>query len=134
MSTDLIATLRATDEEISPLYRRDAADLIEQQAAEITTLRTTVECLEASCRGALKYSDGQAAEIARLRAEVDALRVDAERYRYLRNRVPAEVFDARGLKAGAWIDCEDDAGQLTLLTGEDADQTIDAARAAREST
>jgi hypothetical protein len=97
---------------------------------EIQSLRN----LGNECEAAADLIEQQAAEIARLTAERDALRVDAERYRWLRDRVPAEVFDARGIKAGAWIDCEDDAGQLTLLTGEDADQTIDAARAAREST
>ena len=69
------------------------------------------------------------AEVARLTAERDALKADAERYRYLRNRVPAEVMNKRGAAAGCWIDCEDATGRLTLVTGDDADKDIDAARA-----
>jgi hypothetical protein len=61
-------------------------------------------------------------------AELEALRKDAERYRYLRNRCPADVLQMSGVAAGCWIDCE--AGDvLTLLTGEDADAAIDAAMA-----
>jgi hypothetical protein len=60
--------------------------------------------------------------------ELEALRKDAERYRYLRNRYPADVLQTAGDAAGCWIDCE--AGDtLTLLTGEDADAAIDAAMA-----
>ena len=69
-----------------------------------------------------------AAELRRLHAENEALRVDAERYRYLRNRYPSDVLDKTGLEAGAWIDCEDINGTLVLLTGEHADETIDAER------
>lgn len=61
-------------------------------------------------------------------AERDALRADAERYRYLRNRNPDRVLFARGSAAGVWIDCEDDSETLTMLTGNDADAAIDAAR------
>jgi len=59
-------------------------------------------------------------------AEFEAMRKDAERYRYLRNRVPASVIQNIGEYAGCWIDCE--VGEtLTLLTGDDADAAIDAA-------
>lgn len=81
----------------------------------------------------LLWLDGQtprqaAAELRRLHAENEALKVDAERYRYLRNRYPSDVLDKTGLEAGAWIDCEDINGTLVLLTGEHADETIDAER------
>jgi hypothetical protein len=58
---------------------------------------------------------------------VAALRRDAERYRYLRNRDPKEVFGKSGEAAGVWIDWEDDMAGLQLLTGDDADAAIDAA-------
>ena len=59
--------------------------------------------------------------------DVEALRRDAERYRYLRNRDPKEVFNKSGKAAGVWIDWEDDLSGLQLLTGDDADAAIDAA-------
>ena len=59
--------------------------------------------------------------------DADALRRDAERYRYLRNRDPKEVFGKSGEAAGVWIDWEDDMAGLQLLTGDDADAAIDAA-------
>ena len=61
-------------------------------------------------------------------AERDALLADAERYRYLRNRNSAQVLEMVGPAAGCWIDCDDEDGGLCLLTGQDADATIDAAR------
>lgn len=66
-------------------------------------------------------------EIERLRAERDAAVKDAERYRYLRNRDRTAVLERRGPSAGCWIDCETD-DDLVLLTGDDADAAIDAAR------
>ena len=51
---------------------------------------------------------------------------DAARYRYLRNRNAEHVLTSEGPSAGIWIDCEDTEGTLILLTGEDADQAIDA--------
>ena len=57
----------------------------------------------------------------------EALRRDAERYRYLRNRDPKEVFNKSGNAAGVWIDWEDDLSGLQLLTNDDADAAIDAA-------
>lgn len=59
--------------------------------------------------------------------EIEALRRDAERYRYLRNRDPKQVFGKSGKAAGVWIDWEDDLYGLQLLTGDDADVAIDAA-------
>ena len=60
--------------------------------------------------------------------EIRALKLDAERYRYLRNRNPQEILPVIGPAAGAWIDCDDEDGELILLTGEDADAVIDAER------
>jgi hypothetical protein len=60
-------------------------------------------------------------------AELRRLHADAERYRYLRNRNPQEILPVIGNAAGVWIDCDDENGVLTLLTGEDADAAIDAA-------
>ena len=60
-------------------------------------------------------------------AELRRLHADAERYRYLRNRNPQEILPVIGPAAGVWIDCDDENGELTLLTGEDADAAIDAA-------
>lgn len=57
----------------------------------------------------------------------ESLRKDAERYRYLRNRIPAEVLGQVNAAAGCWIDSEDDDGVLVLLTGADADAAVDAA-------
>ena len=62
-------------------------------------------------------------------AEIERLRKDAERYQYLRSRVPSEVFAKTGVAAGCWIDCEDGDGTLVLLTGEDADAAVDDAMA-----
>lgn len=70
-------------------------------------------------------------EIERLRAERDAAMKDAERYRYLRNRNSSEVLRMRGFHAGCWIDCEDEFENLVLLTGDDADAAIDAAKGER---
>jgi hypothetical protein len=56
---------------------------------------------------------------------LEKLQADAARYRYLRNRDPDEVLNRRGPGAGLWIDCDDRAGTLTLVTGEDADKMID---------
>lgn len=75
-----------------------------------------------------KTAEQAAAELRRLHAENESLKADAERYRYLRNRYPSDVLDKTGLEAGAWIDCEDINGTLVLLTGEHADETIDAER------
>lgn len=70
-------------------------------------------------------------EITRLRAELESVQADAQRYRYLRNRLPAEVFGTHGVEAGCWIDCEDENGVLTLVTGDDADAAIDASMGAK---
>jgi hypothetical protein len=81
-----------------------------------------------------KYRPTMAVDVLRAwaedaQSELDALRKDAERYRYLRNRVPSEVWN-KGSAAGCWIDCEAEDGTLTLLTVEDADAAIDAAMGA----
>jgi DNA repair exonuclease SbcCD ATPase subunit len=104
MSRELIATLRATEEEISPLFRRDAADLLEQQAAEIERLqrwRSTnaprLEALEGLLHTAQHELHGAREAVATLAsereanailtAEIEALRKDAERLRAALHRV-----------------------------------------------
>jgi hypothetical protein len=62
-----------------------------------------------------------------LEHEVAALKADAKRYRYLRSADRRECLTNYGPEAGCWIDCEDSAGNLILLTGADADAAIDAA-------
>ena len=68
-----------------------------------------------------------AGDPASARAEIvrmfEAVQRDAERYRYLRNRHPDDVLAS----AGCWIDCETDNETMVLLTGDDADEVIDAA-------
>jgi hypothetical protein len=93
---------------------KEAGAMLRQQAAEIERLRSDRDCEK------------------RLRKDAEDMREtfaeDAERYAYLRNRVPAEVLGQVKSAAGAWIDGEDDEGVLILLTGADADAAIDAAR------
>jgi hypothetical protein len=73
-------------------------------------------------------------ELTRLRAEVEALRADAERYRYLRSRQAIEVLSGRGPSAGVWCDMENEMGTLVLVTGDDLDAEVDAARATLKET
>ena len=76
---------------------------------------------------AAEIANEAGATIADLLDRLQAAEADAERYRYLRNRVPADVIQNIGEYTGCWIDCE--VGEtLTLLTGDDADKAIDAAR------
>ena len=63
----------------------------------------------------------------RLKQEVGSLKKDATRYRYLRSESRRAALDLNGPAAGCWIDCEDEAHSLILLTGEDADAAIDKA-------
>lgn len=102
-------------------------------AVRRTTLRRLNEAIgKAAPRLLMERPEGQkiyGLHFRELRAEVEELRKDAERYRYLRNRLPDEVFALHGPIAGAWIDCENSVGNLTMLTGVDADQEIDAAMA-----
>ena len=63
---------------------------------------------------------------------IAAMRKDADRYRYLRDRKPMDVLQTVGSAAGCWIDCE--VGEvLTLLTGDDADAAIDKAMLAQRA-
>ena len=68
-----------------------------------------------------------AREVEGLRSELAEAQRDAERYRYLRDRAPGEVLELKGPAAGVWIDAENTAEELVLLTGEDADVAIDSA-------
>jgi hypothetical protein len=67
-------------------------------------------------------------------AKVDAMFADAERYRYLRSRRAIEVLTGRGPGAGVWCDMENEMGTLVLVTGDDLDAEVDAARAALKET
>lgn len=53
--------------------------------------------------------------------QLKKLQEDAARYQYLRDRISSEVID----EVGAWIECGDEDGSLTLITGDDADEFID---------
>ena len=56
----------------------------------------------------------QAAELAALRAERDALREDADRYRWLRGRVPGSTYRIMGViysEGGAGVDAAIDAAR-----------------------
>jgi hypothetical protein len=70
------------------------------------------------------------AECDALNAEVEVLWEDAERYRYLKSRRAIEVLTGRGPGAGVWCDMENEMGALVLVTGDDLDAEVDAARAA----
>lgn len=65
---------------------------------------------------------------AELRARVAELEKDAARYSYLRDRNHDEVLNGRGPSAGVWCDMENEMGTLVLVTGDDLDAEVDAAR------
>ena len=69
----------------------------------------------------------QTAKVDAMFSEVERLREDAERYHYLRNRVPADVLNGRGPSAGVWCDMDNELGDLVLVTGDDLDAEVDAA-------
>jgi len=77
-----------------------------------------------ACYGPARYTLSVVLVAAR---SMKTQRNDAERYRYLRNRLPADVLGQVKSAAGCWIDCEDESGTLVLLTGDDADFAVDAA-------
>jgi hypothetical protein len=128
--------LRLADELEAPVGTQSTYSAIQQAAAELRRLHAENAALTAalasSCdeqRHELWESGGVAGcERARVaERQCEALHADAERYRYLRNRNPQEILLVIGNAAGVWIDCDDENGELTLLTGEDADAAIDAA-------
>ena len=82
-----------------------------------------VECLSDN----LPLSNEQRAILVGLVVQRAKQDKDADRYRYLRNRIPAEVIGQVKSAAGCWIDGEDEEGTLVLLTGDDADVAVDAA-------
>lgn len=102
----------------------------QEMADELTRLRADIKKLEDLYRGASERETRYAQESHRLRAEVDAYKADAERYRYLKVRNPEDVFAGRGPGAGVWCDMENEMGTLVLVTGDDLDAEVDAARAA----
>lgn len=106
-------------------YLEEAADEIERLTTERDALVAAIQ--ESLPSTMIPAMETLTAAIKGKTVEIDALRLDAERYRYLRNRVPAEVLCNRGIAAGCWIDYEDEKGDLILLTRDDADAAIDAA-------
>ena len=103
----------------------DAARLLREQHAHIEDLISRNQGL--AMQNSLLRATVEAMKRTEA-AENEALRRDAERYLYLRNRDPEEVLIKNGKLAGVWIDWEDDLSGLQLLTGDDADAAIDAAR------
>ena len=115
MPQDLIATLRATDEEISPLYRRDAADALEAQAAEIARLKAERDAFKQSLYaeldtnlrlrelGGAQPDEPMTPFLERVIAERDGLRVDAERLSRL-PRLPTPRVLASGSTAGKRVE------------------------------
>jgi len=102
------------------------ADRLDRLGETVVKMRAEVETL----------ADNAAIEIKRMRTEnawledeAEALRADAERYRYLRSRQAIEVLTGRGPSAGVWCDMENEMGTLVLVTGDDLDAEVDAARA-----
>lgn len=126
--------------------KREAASVIDHASARLTVTGAPDEIwlvygdLEHDDTHANCYRDGEVSwcedqqfpsDVRYVRADiaaVAALRLDAERYRYLRNRYGEAVLSGHGPSAGCWIDCEDEEGTLTLLTDREADDAIDMAR------
>ncbi|NDE17376.1 hypothetical protein EBZ80_20840 [bacterium] len=86
-----------------------------------------VDALSAADLAAAAYRDRADRSAAKMHAEIERLREDAERYHYLRNRVPADVLNGRGPSAGVWCDMDNELGDLVLVTGDDLDAEVDAA-------
>lgn len=137
-----------TDIDITSLLRarndaacNEAADEIERLRGEVAVLKednaihtaraykaeAEVMLLAALLKQGRELMAATGDEVKGLIAERDAAVKDAERYRYLRNRDSKTVLETKGPAAGCWIDCETD-DELVLLTGDDADAAIDAAR------
>lgn len=88
--------------------------------AEIARLRAEVNGLSQSLTDTLACEQDYLREISDLRAEADALRVDAERYRWLRDRAPDEW------SVLLWID----SNSQLLIDDSLMDSKIDAAMGA----
>jgi hypothetical protein len=69
----------------------------------------------------------RAAQVAGLVEGAEKLEQDAARYRYLRDIQRQECLRLKGPEAGVWCDCENEYGELILLTEGDLDSAIDAA-------
>jgi len=69
----------------------------------------------------------RASQVAGLTEGMEALQRDALRYRYLRDIKRQECLLLEGPEAGVWCDCENEFGELILLTEGDLDAAIDAA-------
>lgn len=111
-------------------YRSASCDDVARRVDECIRLRAEVETLTDKAEVRKLALDAQTSELCQLEAEIKALRADAERYRYLRSRQAIEVLTGRGPSAGVWCDMENEMGTLVLVTGDDLDAEVDAARAA----
>ena len=87
--------------------------------------RKECESLRADLAAAIEERDTYRRAWNRADEFLEATCEDADRYLYLRDRVPDEVLLQKGSAAGVWCDCESDNGELQLLTGEDLDRAID---------
>lgn len=86
-----------------------------------------VTALRAEAAQLRQYLDTAQRRASALGDEVAGLREDAERYRYLRDISRRDCLLLDGPEAGVWCDCENEHGDLVLLTEGDLDAAIDAA-------
>lgn len=87
--------------------------------ADLALHRIKALCDEVE-RAALAALTAQAAEVARLTAEVEGLRKDAERYHWLRSRVPGGTYRIIGViysDGGAGVDAAIDTAMKEQTNG-----------------
>jgi glutamine synthetase adenylyltransferase len=113
--SDLTDRLRGLYVQNGTNYVQEAADEINRLTAELEEWRFTNKV------------DELERERDALRERVAVLEQDAARYRYLRDIKRQECLLLKGPEAGVWCDCENEYGELILLTEGDLDAAIDAA-------
>ena len=123
--TDIVERLR--DHERSELdICMEAADELERLRAELSTLRAATASVQSDQRGAID----QARELLRIvTVERDALRADAERYRWLRDRSAANPRDFYSSESCWYVSRTFGDGYGENYTGNRIDAAIDAAMA-----